>query len=42
MMKTKNFAVFILSHGRANNVITIKTLRDVGYTGKIYIIINIL
>lgn len=39
-MKTKNFAVFILSHGRANNVITIKTLREGGYTGKIYIIID--
>ena len=39
-MKAENFAVFILSHGRAKNVITIKTLRDVGYTGKIYIIID--
>lgn len=39
-MKNKSFAVFILSHGRANNVITIKTLRDIGYTGKIYIIID--
>lgn len=39
-MKTKNFAVFILSHGRANNVITIKTLREIGYTGDIYIIID--
>lgn len=36
----KDFAVFILSHGRANNVITIKTLRDIGYTGDIYIIID--
>ena len=40
MMKYKKFAVFILSHGRANNVITIKTLRDIGYTGKIYLIID--
>lgn len=39
-MKNKSFAVFILSHGRANNVITIKTLREIGYTGKIYIIID--
>lgn len=30
-MKTKNFAVFILSHGRADNVITIKTLRSINY-----------
>ena len=36
----KKFAVFILSHGRANNVITIHTLRKCGYTGKIYIIID--
>lgn len=39
-MKNKSFAVFILSHGRANNVITIKTLREIGYTGKIYIIVD--
>lgn len=36
----KDFAVFILSHGRANNVITIGTLRKIGYTGDIYIIID--
>lgn len=36
----KKFAVLILSHGRANNVITINTLRRCGYTGKIYIIID--
>ena len=35
-----NFAVFILSHGRADNVLTINTLRKIGYTGKIYIIID--
>lgn len=35
-----NFAVLILSHGRANNVITIDTLRKIGYTGKIYIVID--
>lgn len=37
-MKTKNFAVFILSHGRANNVKTLKTLDDEGYTGETIII----
>lgn len=37
-MKTKNFAVFILSHGRANNVKTLKTLDDGGYTGETIII----
>lgn len=35
-----DFAVFILSHGRANNVKTIPTLRECGYTGKIYVIID--
>ena len=33
-----NYAVFILSHGRPDNVITYKTLRKQGYTGKIFII----
>jgi len=37
-MSDNNFAVFILSHGRADNVITYKTLRKHGYTGEIYII----
>lgn len=36
----KNFAVFILTHGRAKNVLTIKTLRKIGYTGKIYLILD--
>tara|TARA_R110001606_G_scaffold319932_1_gene466904 strand:+ start:723 stop:1574 length:852 start_codon:yes stop_codon:yes gene_type:complete len=35
-----NFAAFILSHGRADNVITYETLKKTGYTGKIYIIID--
>lgn len=38
MSMRTNFAVFILSHGRANNVLTIKALERAGYTGKIYII----
>ena len=33
-----NFCVFILSHGRPDRVFTYKTLRDKGYTGKIYLI----
>jgi hypothetical protein len=33
-----NFAVFILTHGRPNNVITYRTLLKGGYTGDIYII----
>ena len=40
-MKMKNnFAVFILTHGRANNVRTYKTLRAQGYTGKIYLMVD--
>lgn len=39
-MAERNFGVFILSHGRAGNVKTLKALEDCGYTGKIYIIID--
>lgn len=35
-----DFAVFILSHGRAENVITWATLDKCGYTGKRYVIID--
>lgn len=35
-----NFAVFILTHGRADNVKTYSTLKKSGYTGKIYIIVD--
>jgi len=34
------FAVFILSHGRAENIITLEALQKGGYTGKTYIIID--
>ena len=37
-METPNYAVFILTHGRPDNVITYHTLRKAGYTGKIYLI----
>jgi len=33
-----DFAVFILSHGRADNVRTVDTLKRCGYTGKWYIV----
>lgn len=36
----ENFAVFILSHGRADRVFTVKSLLKAGYTGKYYIIID--
>ena len=35
-----DFAVFILSHGRADRLYTLKTLLDDGYTGKYYIVID--
>ena len=37
-MKHKKFAVFILSHGRAKNVKTLKALEKSNYDGKTYII----
>ena len=35
-----DFAVLILSHGRPNNIKTIKALENANYTGKYYIIID--
>jgi len=35
-----NFAVFILTHGRPNKVITYETLRRCGYSGRIYLVID--
>jgi hypothetical protein len=35
---SRNFACFILSHGRPDNVRTYKALKAGGYTGKIYIL----
>lgn len=35
-----DIVVFILTHARAEKVITYKTLRNHGYTGKIYIVID--
>ena len=34
------FVVFILTHGRANNVSTVKSLKKHGYTGEIVIVID--
>lgn len=39
-MIRNDFAVFILSHGRADNVITKKTLDSLGYSGSWYIVID--
>lgn len=35
-----DFAVFILTHGRPDNVITVKSLEKAGYTGAIYFIVD--
>jgi hypothetical protein len=35
-----DFAAFILTHGRPHNVITLRTLRKSGYTGKVFIVID--
>lgn len=39
-MTTYKFAVFILTHGRPNKVLTYNTLRRLGYTGDIFIIVD--
>jgi len=39
-MKNKDFAVFILTHGRPDNVLTYTTLQKCGYTGKVYLIVD--
>lgn len=36
----KDFAAIILTHGRPDKVITYKTLREHGYTGKIFLLID--
>lgn len=35
-----DFCVFILTHGRAGNVKTLKMLQKQGYTGKWYCVID--
>lgn len=39
-MKHKSFVVFILTHGRASNVKTLRTLKKAGYTGKVILVID--
>lgn len=36
----EDFAIFILTHGRPDNVVTAKTIEKAGYTGKWYIVID--
>jgi len=40
IMENKDFAVFILTHGRPNNIKTLNTLKKCGYSGDIYFIID--
>ena len=35
-----DFAIFILTHGRAKNMLTLNTLKKCGYTGKWYMVID--
>lgn len=35
-----DFCIFILTHGRPDNVITLKTLRHSGYTGDCYLVLD--
>ena len=39
-MENNNFAVFILTHGRPDNIKTLATLKKCGYTGKVYFIVD--
>ena len=39
-MENNDFAVFILTHGRPDNVKTLSTLKRCGYTGKVYFIVD--
>ena len=39
-MENKDFCVFILTHGRPDNVITLKTLEKAGYTGKLFLVVD--
>lgn len=39
-MLPNNFCIFVLSHGRSDNMKTLKTLEKQGYTGKYYIVID--
>lgn len=39
-MESKDYIVFILTHGRADNVVTYRTLRRQGYTGRVGFVID--
>lgn len=37
---TKKFAIFILTHGRPHNQITVNTLQKLGYDGDLYLVVD--
>lgn len=39
-MENKDFCVFVISHGRPNNLYTIETLKKYNYTGDVYIVLD--
>ena len=39
-MQNKDFVIFILSHGRPDNVLTFKTLKNCGFTGDIFFVVD--
>jgi len=39
-MINEDFCIFILTHGRPDNVVTYDTLKKCGYTGKVFIVID--
>lgn len=40
MSRLDEFTVFILTHGRSDDVTTLKTLKRCGYTGPVYLVID--
>lgn len=36
----KDFAIFILTHSRPNNQLTLETIRREGYTGEVYLVVD--
>lgn len=40
MLNKEKFAMFILTHGRPHDVITMQALKDSNYTGKVFIVID--
>jgi len=39
-MENKDFVVFILTHGRPNNIKTLNTLKKCGYTGRVFLVVD--